>query len=153
MSLRAAELHAFYLEHRVRDQLRFYEDRRNLFDRAARQAMTVGAVLLGVATLAGGLAGTGLGPSWLWPVLAAVLPAAAAAMTAYSAVYAFEQQSKIYADALRAARAAARRTLAEPGTPGLTDEATGQWVQRTESVFHQEHGQWGQVTLTSENTG
>jgi hypothetical protein len=146
MSERAGELRVFYREHRIDDQLRFYRYRRTLFDRAAGQAMALAAILLGSATAAGALGGTDVGPAWLWPVLATVLPAAAAAVTAYSTLYTFEQQSKIYADAIRAVRAAAHPHAATSGAARGAEEDAVEWVQRSEAAFRQEHAQWGQLT-------
>ncbi|UOY00190.1 SLATT domain-containing protein [Blastococcus sp. PRF04-17] len=104
------------------------------------------AVLLGGATAAGALAGTEVGPAWLWPVLATVLPAAGAAVTAYSALYAFEQQSKIYGDAVRALRVAGRREAGSPGAARSAEEDAAEWVERSEAVFRREQAQWGQLT-------
>ncbi|MFD2093559.1 SLATT domain-containing protein [Blastococcus deserti] len=146
MSERTEELRAFYGEHRIADQLRFYSSRRTLFDRATGQVMALAAVILGSATAAGALGGTDVGPTWLWPVLATVLPAAAAAVTAYSTLYAFEQQSKIYADAIRAVRAAARPDPATSAAARSAEKDAAEWVQRSEAVFRQEQAQWGQLT-------
>ena len=153
MSDRTEELRAFYAEHRIADQLRFYRDRRTLFDRDAGQALTLAAVLLGLATGAGALGGTEVGPAWLWPVIATVLPAAAAAVTAYGTLYAFEQQSKVYGDAARAVRAA-RRHVPAPGAPARSaDQDAAEWVARVEAVFRQEQAQWGQLTSQIESPG
>ena len=97
---------------RIADQLRIYRQRRALFDRAAGQVMALSAVLLGFATAAAALAGTDVGPTWFWTALGTVLPAAVTAVTAYSKLYAFEQQSKIYEDAAKAVK----RPRVPPGT-------------------------------------
>ena len=147
MSERAHELLAFYREHRVADQIGFYAGRRALFDRAAGQALALSAILLGFATAASALAGAEFGPTWLWSVLATVLPATSTALTAYSALYAFEQQSKIYGDAARAARAAARPVPEpDPAAPQSADQEAAELVKRVEAVFRQEQAQWGQLT-------
>ena len=151
MSDRVEELRRFYGEHRIEDQLRFYTDRRSLFDRATDQATALAAVLGGAATVVAVLAGTGTG-SW-WTVLATVLPAAVTAVTAYSTLYAFEQQSKIYGDAARAVRAA-RRHVPAPGAPARSaDQDAAEWVARVEAVFRQEQAQWGQLTSQIESPG
>jgi len=144
VSDRVEELRRFYGEHRIEDQLRFYTDRRSLFDRATDQATALAAVLGGAATVVAVLAGTGTGP-W-WTVLATVLPAAVTAVTAYSTLYAFEQQSKIYADAIRAVRAAGRAGTATSGVARTAEEDAAEWVQRSEAAFRQEQAQWGQLT-------
>jgi SMODS and SLOG-associating 2TM effector domain 1 len=149
MTQRGDQLLVFYREYRIADQLEFYTGRRALFDRALGQALALSAILLGFATAASALAGTDLGPSWLWPVLATVLPATSTALTAYSALYAFEQQSKIYGDAVRAVRAAARPVV-DPGlaaaVPQSPKEDVAELVRRVEAVFRQEQAQWGQLT-------
>lgn len=146
MSDRADELSRFYREHRIVDQLSFYTRRRTQFDRAAGQAMALSATLLGFATAAGALAGTAVGPTWLWSVLATIFPAAATAVGAYNTLYAFEHQSKIYADAARAVRAAAR-PAAHTDTPTQpAAEDPGELVKRVEAALRQEQAQWGQLT-------
>jgi hypothetical protein len=151
VSDRVEELRRFYGEHRIEDQLRFYTDRRSLFDRATDQATALAAVLGGAATVVAVLAGTGTG-SW-WTVLATVLPAAVTAVTAYSTLYAFEQQSKIYGDAARAVRAA-RRHVPAPGAPARSaEQEAAEWVARVEAVFRQEQAQWGQLTSQIETPG
>jgi SMODS and SLOG-associating 2TM effector domain 1 len=151
VSDRVEELRRFYGEHRIEDQLRFYTDRRSLFDRATDQATALAAVLGGAATVVAVLAGTGTG-SW-WTVLATVLPAAVTAVTAYSTLYAFEQQSKIYGDAARAVRAA-RHHVPAPGAPARSaEQEAAEWVARVEAVFRQEQAQWGQLTSQIETPG
>jgi hypothetical protein len=145
VSDRADELSRFYREHRIADQLDFYTRRGTQFDRAAGQAIALSAILLGFATAAGALAGTAVGPSLLWSVLATVLPAAATAVGAYSTLYAFEHQSKIYADAVRAVRAAAR-PAAHTHIPPVATEDPAELVKRVEAAFRQEQAQWGQLT-------
>jgi hypothetical protein len=144
---RAGQLLLFYREHRIADQLGFYTSRNTLFDRAASQAVALAAVVLGFATAASALAGTDVGPIWLWSVLATVLPAMSTALAAYSTLYAFEQQSKIYGDAVRAVRAAARPvTDAQPSAPHSPAQDVTDVVKRVEAVFRQEQAQWGQLT-------
>ncbi len=153
MSDRVEELRRFYGEHRIEDQLRFYTDRRSLLDRATDQATALAAILGGAATVAAVLAGTGTGPTRWWTVLATVLPAAVTAVTAYSTLYAFEQQSKVYGDAARAVRAA-RRHVPAPGAPARSaDQDAAEWVARVEAVFRQEQAQWGQLTSQIESPG
>jgi hypothetical protein len=115
---RGRELLRFYEQNRIADQLRFYNNRREQFDRATGQGLAISATLLGFSSAAGALAGTALGWHEGWSALAAILPAMATALAAYIALYAFEQQSKIYGDAARAVQAAARpcRTRPPPET-------------------------------------
>jgi SMODS and SLOG-associating 2TM effector domain 1 len=148
VSERADQLLLFYREHRIDDQLDFYTRRRNLFDRAAGQAVALSAILWGFASATSALAGTRVGPTWLWSVLATVLPATSTALVAYSTLYAFEQQSKIYGDAVRAGHAASRLTP-DPDAPAdgrSPEEKIADMVKRVEAVFRQEQAQWGQLT-------
>ena len=108
MSERNREFLRFYEEHRIKDQLGFYTRRLEQFDRATGQGLFLSATILGFASGAGALAGTTLGWANGWAAVAAILSAASTALAAYIALYAFEQQSKIYGDAVRAVRAAAR---------------------------------------------
>ena len=147
MSQRAGQLLSFYREHRIDDQVSFYARRRTLFDHAANQALALSAMLLGLTAAAAVLAGAHLSVAWLWSALATVLPAASTALTSYSSMYAFEQQSKIYGDALRAVRAAARSaSAANPSMSGSPEQEAAELVKRVEAVLRQEQAQWGQLT-------
>jgi hypothetical protein len=138
----------FYGQHRINDQLRFYTSRREQFDRATGQALAISAMLLGFASAAGALAGTALGWVKGWSALAAILPAISTALAAYIALYAFEQQSKIYGDAVRAVQAASRPTpdpnASQGGRP--PEENIAELVKRVEGALRQEQAQWGQLT-------
>ena len=65
-----------YLDHRLRDQRRYYQDRRGEFQAAQQQANLISGVLLMCAAAASTLAAASTAPRWLWTVLAAALPAA-----------------------------------------------------------------------------
>jgi SMODS and SLOG-associating 2TM effector domain 1 len=149
---RSSEMLALYQQHRFEDQLRFYRDRRELFDRAAGQAAVVLAVLLGLSAAVSALAGASTSHTRLWAALAAILPAITTALAAYGALYAFEQQSKLYGDASRALVAVQREL---PDLARLPDDqaraaAVRDYVEKVESVFKKEQGQWGQLTSSIE---
>lgn len=144
MSERNAEFLRFYREHRVEDQLRFYRGRLDQFDRATGQSLFISAAILGFASGAGALAGTATGWASGWAAVAAILSAASTALAAYVALYAFEQQSKIYGDAVRAVHAAARLRLDPGAAPG--DEDVSGLAQRVEQALRREQSQWGQLT-------
>jgi hypothetical protein len=148
MSERNSELLRFYTANRIDDQMRYYTSRRAAFERATGQGLAVSAVLLGFATAAGALAGTTVGWAEGWSAIATILPALSTALAAYLALYAFEQQSKIYGDASRALLAAARpKPDPAAGHDGQTAEQNvAEFVLRVEDVFRQERGQWGQLT-------
>jgi len=148
VSQRSRELLAFYRKQRITDQLGFYTSRQEQFERATGQALAISATLLGFATAASALAGTALGWAKVWSALAAILPAISTALAAYIALYAFEQQSKIYGDAARALQVASR-TTPDPGggrDQGPSDENVTEFVRRVEEALRQEQAQWGQLT-------
>jgi SMODS and SLOG-associating 2TM effector domain 1 len=142
VSERNSEFLRFYTEHRIQDQLRFYRSRLDQFDQATGQGLFISATILGFASGAGALAGTATGWAAGWAAVAAILSATSTALAAYVALYTFEQQSKIYGDAVRAVRAAARARL---------DQVTGdqdiiELAQQVEQALRQEQAQWGQLT-------
>lgn len=143
MSERDSELRRFYDESRIRDQLAFYNGRLEQFDRAAGQGLFISATVLGFASAAGALAGTALGWAHGWAALAAILAAVSTAMAAYLALYAFDLQSKIYGDAVRAVRAASRPLPHDSWHP---EESVADVVKRVERALRQEQSQWGQLT-------
>ncbi len=148
MSQRDSDLLTFYQTRRIEDQLKFYSGRRRQFDRATGQALAISAVVFGFTSATSALAGADIAGVALWSVLATILPATAMALTAYSALYAFEQQSKIYGDAVRAVQAASRPQV-DPGAPGdaaPSGEAVAELVRRVEGALRQEQAQWGQLT-------
>ena len=146
MNPRTDQLLGFYREHRINDQLGFYTRRRASYDRAANQALALSAILLGFTTAVAALTGAHIGAAWLWAILATVLPAASTALTSYSSLYAFEQQSKIYGDAARAGRAAARPVADPDPASRSAEEDAVELIKRVEAVFRQEQAQWGQLT-------
>ncbi len=141
MNQRDTDFLKFYEKHRVKDQLGFYDGRLDEFDRATGQGLFVSATILGFASGAGALAGTTLGWARGWAAVAAILAAASTALAGYIALYAFDQQSKIYADAVHAVRSVWRPT----SDPGQTPNLTGMAGQ-VEQALRQEQGQWGQLT-------
>jgi hypothetical protein len=148
VSQRSRELLAFYRKQRITDQLGFYTSRQEQFERATGQALAISATLLGFATAASALAGTALGWAKVWSALAAILPAMSTALAAYLALYAFEQQSKVYGDAARALQVASR-TTPDPSSDrdqGPSDENVTEFVRRVEEALRQEQAQWGQLT-------
>ena len=84
---------------------------------------------------------------WLWSVLAIAFPALATALSAYSNLYAFERQGKIYGDAENAlirARADAP-DLRPPMDDTTFHRAMGAHVQQVEQILSAEQAQWGQL--------
>ncbi len=148
MSERNRQLLAFYQRHRIDDQLAFYGSRKGQFDRAADQALAISAMLLGFSSAVGALAGTDIAWTAVWSALATVFPAVSTALAGYNALYAFEQQSKIYGDAIRAVHAASRPRPDPDSVQGGSsgEQSVAELVKRVESALRKEQAQWGQLT-------
>ncbi len=148
MSEHSSELLRYYRKYRIEDQLDFYTSRKDLFDRAAGQGLAISAMLLGFASAVSALAGTTVGWTEVWSAASAILPAISTALAGYLALYAFDQQSKLYGDAVRAVHAAARPVpnvgFPEGGRP--PEENIADLVKKVEGAFRQENAQWGQLT-------
>ena len=142
---REQELLAFYRQYRIDDQLTFYRDRRQQFDRATGQALAVSATLFGLSSAVSALAGADQGWTALWAALAVILPAVSTALAAYTELYAFDKQAKLYGDAMRAVHAAARPATGGTGTAAPAAPSAADVVQRVEAVLRQEQSQWGQL--------
>lgn len=148
MSEHNSELLNYYREYRIKDQLDFYTGRKERFDRATGQGLTLSATLFGFATAISALAGTTVGWTAVWSAASVIVPAISTALAAFLAIYAFDQQSKIYGDVIQAIRAAAR-PVPNPASPeaGHTPEKDiADFVTRVEDAFRQENAQWGQLT-------
>lgn len=148
MSERDREFLRFYDQHRIKDQLSFYTQRLDEFDRATGQGLFLSATILGFASGAGALAGTTLHWAQGWAAVAAILSAVSTALAAYLALYAFDQQSKIYGDAVRAVQAASRPAPDPDHAPDDThlEKDITSLVERVEQALRQEQAQWGQFT-------
>jgi hypothetical protein len=132
-----------YARCRHDDQLRYYKGRARTYDRSLSQLGFCSAVVLVAGSTAAALAGKGVAHGQLWAILAVVLPALATVLAAYGALFAFEQQAKLYGDAAKALQRLKRDApdLAHADDP---DEALRGYVERVETVFRREQAQWGQ---------
>jgi SMODS and SLOG-associating 2TM effector domain 1 len=148
VSAHSSELLGYYRKYRIEDQLDFYTSRKDLFDRATGQGLAVSATLLGFASAVSALAGTTVGWTEVWSAASAILPAISTVLAAYLALYSFDQQSKLYRDAVRAVHAAARPVpnpdVHEAGRP--PEENIADFVKKVEGAFLLENAQWGQLT-------
>jgi hypothetical protein len=147
---RSDQVLALYDTCRFGEQLGWYRSRGELFDAAAAQAAVVSAVLLGLTSAASALAGASTGHPQLWTALAAILPALTTALAAYAALYAFDRQSKLYADASRALVAVRPPDLRVLTEADERAAAVSAYVESVEAVFRNEQGQWGQLTSSIE---
>lgn len=146
MSEREHELLALYAERRLRDQLGYYQERRDEYQRASGQLALLTAALVALGGVAGVLSAAGaLGDPGTWAVLAAAAPALATALAAYDALFGFERDAKIYGDASAALR------LAEIRGPDADDPASIRaWIEQVEGILQREQGQWGQLSRDAE---
>jgi hypothetical protein len=133
-----------YRRCRVADQLGFYDKRGSEFGTAVSQLGIASAVVLALGATSAALAGAAVAGAEVWAVLAAVFPAIAAAVAGFGSLYAFEQQTKIYADAAKVLR---RIDRSPPDLGAAEDPAAAlrAFVLASEDVFRREQGQWGQL--------
>jgi SMODS and SLOG-associating 2TM effector domain 1 len=132
-----------YARCRHEDQLSYYTGRARTYERALAQLGVCSAVVLVAGSTTAALAGKGVAHAQLWAILAAVLPALVTVVTAYGALFAFEQQAKLYGDAAKALQRLKRDApdLAHADDP---DESLRSYVEQVETVFRREQAQWGQ---------
>jgi hypothetical protein len=148
MNNRDKQFLTLYQENRHKDQAGFYRARHTEFEKAHRQAIIMTGLLMFLASVASFLTTNPLfGETWMWAVLATVFPALSTALTAYNSIFAFEQQSKLYQDALSALHKAAANAYE---LQQATDEADYQsklaaYVAQVEEILRREQGQWGQL--------
>lgn len=147
--LREREFLSFYQHYRYNEQMGWYRGRVTEFKKAQTQARKGGIGLMVIVTLASGLASFSPG-SLLRPIsliIAAICLILYTALAAYTALYAFEQQAKLYEDTTY--------TLAEAHTTspdlqeGLSEEDFAEqlheYVDKVENTYLVEQGQWGQL--------
>lgn len=137
-----------YRRFRYEDQINFYKNRHREFSRAQAQAITISIVLIFLAAIAGAL--ESIDVPWLritCLLAAAICPVLSTMLAAYNALYAFEQQAKLYQDTTHNLLQA--RVLIPPLKAELSDgEYDGQlknFVKEVEGIFLSEQGQWGQL--------
>ena len=138
-----------YRKYRFDDQRGFYDRCRSEFEAARDESgrfISLFMILTGVVSALASVPNLG-GLGWLWSVLAIVFPATASALTAFTNLYAFERQGKIYADAANSlifARADAPE-LQQPMEAALSHEAISAHVLQVEQILLAEQAQWGQL--------
>lgn len=149
MLSREREFLELYQKYRYEDQYRFYKSHVVEFKKAGAQAKGAGIVLMLIATLASGLASfSSASPSRLiMLIIAAICLISYTALAAYTTLYAFDQQAKLYRDTTYA--------LAEAHitSPDLQEELSEQdfskglhdYVEKVEGALLIEQGQWGQL--------
>ena len=138
-----------YRAHRFEDQRALYHSRRSEFEAARDESGWLTSFLMILTGAASALASAPdlAGMKWLWSVLAIAFPALATALSAYSNLYTFERQGKIYGDAENALLRA--RVDAPDLKPPMDDttfhRALSEHVQKVEQILSAEQAQWGQL--------
>ncbi len=140
----------FQLYHRYRHehQINYYLSRQKEFTRAQNQAIWLSIGLIFLAALASALGTSSI--FWLKSIclfLAAICPVLSTTLAGYNALYAFEQQAKIYRDARQNLE---MLNVKAPDIQQIQDEAEfarqlSAYIQETETVLQTEHGYWGQL--------
>ncbi len=137
-----------YQSYRYENQLNFYKSRQREFTSAQTQAITISIGLIFLAAFAGALESIDI--PWLrltCMLAAAICPVLSTALAAYNALYAFEQQAKLYQDTTH--NLLQTRVLAPDIKRGLSDfefaDQLNEYVHEVESIFQAEQGQWGQL--------
>ena len=137
-----------YTTHRHEDQRSYYEGRMAEYEAARAQALALTSVLMALATIASLLASANvLEGKQAWALLAALLPLLSTAISAFSSLYAFEQQAKLFHDAAQALLRARAEPPEHPQIPTAAESraALGAYVQQVEGVLRKEQGRWGQL--------
>ncbi len=142
MSDRARQFVEVYQAARVEDQRDYYLRRAKEFQAAHRQLLLVTSLVFGLTGTVGLIAGLDVPGKLVWAILAAILPAVTAALSAYEGLFGFNRFAKRFNDAARNLR------LVEP--PRISgaveaEDAVADYVGRVEAIFRDELGQWGQL--------
>ena len=147
-------IHEFFLlyqKYRYENQVEFYASRVKEFERARSQAIWISIILLALTALTGSIGSFTSIPGWLklaCQLAAAILPILSTLMAAYSSLYGFEQQAKLYQDSMDNMIDA--QDNLEPMLLASLDEhqfmqRVDKYVKDVEGVLHDEQGQWGQL--------
>ncbi|HZS03981.1 MAG TPA: SLATT domain-containing protein [Blastocatellia bacterium] len=147
MTERDKQFLTLYQTHRYEDQKRWYDQREQEFESAHRQGVILTVSLLALTAIVSVMPDGWLWSKQVWTVLGVVLPALSTALSAYTALYAFKQQARLYQDASRALH---RTEAADPNlSPASGDAAYHRqlvtYVAQVEDIFRKEQGQWGQL--------
>jgi hypothetical protein len=138
----------FYQLYRHKNQLDYYVEREKEYTHAQSQAIWLSIGLIFLAALAGAF--EAIPVNWVQftcLLLAAICPILSTTLAGYNALYAFEQQAKIYRDARQNLETLAVHM--PEVQPGQGEAEFAQRVERyvleTELVLNTERGYWGQL--------
>ncbi len=137
-----------YNKYRYEDQRKFYDGRRDEFEKAQTQAIWISIGSMFLAAVVGVIEQFNI--PWLkltCLLLAAIFPVLSTTIAAYSTLYGFEQQAKLYQDTINALLQA--HAFSPDLRSGLSKtefaQALDKYVHEVEQVFLIEQGQWGQL--------
>ncbi len=137
-----------YQAYRYEDQFNWYKGRQVEFTQAQTQGIALSIGLIFLAGIASALEVVDV--PWLRLVCllaAAICPVLSTAFAAYNALYAFEQQAKLYRDTINNLLQA--HALSPDFRQGLGEVEFSQeldrFVREVETIFLVEQGQWGQL--------
>ncbi len=145
------EFFSLYQKYRFEHQIDFYRRRVKEFEQARTQALWISICLLGLTVLTGSIGSFNNIPFGLklsCQLAAAILPVLSTVIAAYTSLYGFEQQAKLYDDGIDNLIDASDDL--EPTVLASLDEnqfthRVNKYVEDVEKVFHDEQGQWGQL--------
>lgn len=138
----------FYQCYRHQHQLEFYTEREEEFSHAQNESIWLSIGLIFFSALVGILASISGGVFQLiCLLLAATCPVLSSTLAGYNALYAFDQQAKIYRDARQNLE---KLAAALPDIQPDQDEVESRkqverYVLETEIVLSMERGYWGQL--------
>lgn len=145
------EFFSLYQKYRFEHQIDFYRRRVKEFEQARTQALWISICLLVLTVLTGSIGSFNNIPFWLklsCQLAAAIFPVLSTVIAAYTSLYGFEQQAKLYDDGID--NLVDARDDLEPSVLASLDEnqfthRVNKYVEDVEKVFHDERGQWGQL--------
>jgi len=141
MSDESAEFLAAYDDHRVRNQMAFYEARIGEYSRSARQTARAVSLLVAGAAACGALGALFAEQNRWLGLVAAGLSAVAAAIAAWSDVIGFSVNSDLYQAALGGLR---RLRVDRPSVDDADDAQVAGYMVRVEDVLLGEVRSWSE---------
>ena len=115
-----------YRQHRVEDQVGYYERRSGDYERARRLSVTITAALLVLAALFGALGAADADRRAVWAFTAAALAALGTALTTFESAFGFERLSRQFGETGAAvALRNAQGPKVEKGVPGFVEDIEG----------------------------
>jgi hypothetical protein len=130
-----------YQHQRLENQKVYYRSRIEEFRLNSGCMLYSSALLMGLSTTISLLSISS--DDAFWMLITAILPAIAAALAAFRAVYQWERQMSLYEDSLLELRRAGNIIVGVQ--PEDYEKVLPSLVRRSESVFQNEAGQWGQI--------